>query len=58
MGWKTAGIPFVPISGFNGDNMLEKSDKTNWYKGPCLIEALNAIEPPKRPLDKPLRLPL
>jgi elongation factor 1-alpha len=58
MGWKPAGIPFIPISGFNGDNMLEKSEKTKWYKGPCLIEALNAIEPPKRPLDKPLRLPL
>jgi elongation factor 1-alpha len=29
-----------------------------WYKGPILIEALDAIKPPKRPIDKPLRLPL
>jgi len=29
-----------------------------WYKGPTLIEALDAIEPPKRPVSLPLRLPL
>lgn len=49
---------FIPISGFNGDNMLERSANTPWYKGPILIEALDAIVPPKRPTDKPLRLPL
>jgi len=38
--------------------MMEKSDKMPWYKGPCLLEALDTIEPPKRPTDKPLRLPL
>ena len=38
--------------------MLEKSANLPWYKGPTLIEALNAIIPPKRPTDKPLRLPL
>ena len=51
-------IPFIPISGFNGDNMLERSPNMPWYKGPTLIEALDAIHPPKRPVDKPLRLPL
>jgi translation elongation factor EF-Tu-like GTPase len=28
------------------------------YKGPTLLEALDLIDPPKRPSDKPLRLPL
>ena len=58
VGYKPDGILFVPISGWNGDNMLEKSTNTPWYKGPTLIEALDTIEPPKRPVDKPLRLPL
>jgi elongation factor 1-alpha len=57
-GYNAAKISFVPISGWNGDNMLERSDKMKWYKGPILIEALDAIEPPKRPFEKPLRLPL
>lgn len=60
----------MPISGWNGDNMLEVSDKMPWFKGwnverkegkadgKCLIEALDAILPPSRPTDKALRLPL
>ena len=38
--------------------MIEKSENMKWYTGPCLIEALDALVPPKRPKDKPLRLPL
>jgi elongation factor 1-alpha len=57
-GYNPAKIPFVPISGWDGDNMLERSPNIPWYKGPILIEALDAIIPPKRPSDKPLRIPL
>jgi elongation factor 1-alpha len=58
IGYNPDKIPFIPISGWVGDNMIEKSDQMKWYTGPCLIEALDALEPPKRPKDKPLRLPL
>lgn len=58
VGYKPDAVPFIPISGWNGDNMLERSANTGWYKGPILIEALDAIEPPKRPTEKPLRIPL
>lgn len=58
IGYNPEKIPFVPISGWNGDNMLEKSDNMPWYKGPTLLEALDQIQEPKRPSDKPLRLPL
>ena len=58
VGYKPDTIPFIPISGWNGDNMLERSANTGWYKGPTLLEALDKIEPPKRPTEKPLRLPL
>jgi len=29
-------IFFVPISGFQGENMVDRSDKMPWYKGPYL----------------------
>jgi len=69
VGYKPSKIPFIPISGWVGDNMLERSKKMPWYaKGkkdfdsktdpPTLLEALDKIKPPKRPTDKPLRLPL
>jgi elongation factor 1-alpha len=58
VGYKPAKIPFVPISGWAGDNMIEKSTNMDWYKGPYLLEALDTCTAPKRPVDKPLRLPL
>jgi len=58
IGYNPDKIPFVPISGWCGDNMLEKSPNMPWLKGPTLLEALDAIQEPKRPSDKPLRLPL
>ena len=58
VGYNVANIPFVPISGWVGDNMIERSDNMPWYTGPCLLECLDALRPPKRPVDKPLRLPL
>ena len=58
VGYNVEKVRFVPISGWNGDNMIEKSDNMPWYKGPTLLEALDMLDPPSRPLDKPLRLPL
>ena len=58
VGYKPMKIPFVPISGWMGDNMIDKSTNMPWYKGPFLLEALDNANPPKRPSDKPLRLPL
>jgi len=58
IGYNPETIPFVPISGWLGDNMLERSANLTWYKGPTLLEALDAIKEPKRPSDKPLRIPL
>merc|ERR1712070_791892 len=58
VGYNPDKINFVPISGFQGDNMIERSTNMDWYKGPTLLEALDQCSPPVRPSDKPLRLPL
>merc|ERR1719454_635032 len=58
VGYKIKKVQFIPISGWHGDNMIEKSDNMKWYKGKTLYEALDKIPTPKRPVDKPLRLPL
>ncbi|WP_449144531.1 GTP-binding protein, partial [Salmonella enterica] len=67
VGYNPKTVAFVPISGFNGDNMLQPSTNCPWYKGwekegakgvkstgKTLLEAIDAIEQPKRPTDKPL----
>ena len=38
--------------------MFEKSEKLAWYKGQTLLEALDSVVPPKRPTEKPLRVPI
>jgi len=58
IGYNPDKVNFVPISGWHGDNMLEKSTNLGWYKGPTLLEALDEISPPERPTSKPLRIPL
>jgi elongation factor 1-alpha len=58
LGYKPAKIPFIPISGWVGDNMIERSTNMPWYTGPYLLEALDNVHPPKRPTDKPLRVPV
>uniref|UniRef100_A0A8I3RWV2 Tr-type G domain-containing protein n=1 Tax=Canis lupus familiaris TaxID=9615 RepID=A0A8I3RWV2_CANLF len=70
IGYNPDTVAFVPISGWNGDNMLEPSANMPWFKGwkvtrkdgnasgTTLLEALDCILPPTRPTDKPLRLPL
>ena len=58
IGYKKEHINYIPISGFDGDNMLEESKNMDWYKGKTLTQALDDFKVPKRPLKKPLRIPI
>ncbi|ERM93945.1 hypothetical protein AMTRI_Chr12g272070 [Amborella trichopoda] len=51
---------FLPLSGLLGSNMKTRisSDVCNWWKGPCLFEALDSIEVPLRDPKGPLRIPI
>lgn len=71
IGYRPKFVPFVPISGLHGDNLLEPVHGHTWYKGwrketrrgalisgKNLLDAIDAIEPPNRVVNKPLRLPV
>lgn len=70
VGYKPSFTPFVPISGFNGDNMVDSSSNCSWYEGwskegkegkvtgMTLLEAIDAVQPPRRHWERPLRLPI
>jgi len=58
VGFDITKIPFVPTSGWLGDNLSKKSTNTPWYKGTTIFDALNDFSPPPKPLDKPLRVPI
>jgi len=77
VGWKKtdvdASVPILPISGWQGDNLLKPSPNMTWWKGVSvkkpfsgepvtlvtMIDALNSFaELPPRHSDKPLRIPI
>lgn len=57
-GYKVDKIAFVPISGWTGANLVERSKEMTWYKGPTINEALDNFIVPPKPIDKPLRIPI
>ena len=49
-------ITCIPLSALEGDNVLERSDVTGWYKGPTLLHYLETVEVADRTQDKPFRM--
>jgi bifunctional enzyme CysN/CysC len=48
----------IPISARDGDGVAERTPRIDWYNGPTVVEALDALEP-ARPLEAlALRLPV
>lgn len=71
IGFKTSKIPFIPMSGYLGQNLTKVSTEMPWYKGfkvkikkkeisgHTLLDALNDVaKPPKRHPDKQFRMPI
>ena len=57
-GYKPEGITFLAISGFKGDNVVNKSANMPGYKGPTVKEQLDLFTQPEKPTELPLRMPL
>ena len=38
-----SSVQCIPISALEGDNLVERSDKTPWYEGPTLLEHLETV---------------
>ena len=69
-GYHPETVAFVPVSGFQGDNLIAASNNMPWYRGwsverkdanasgKTFLEALDAVVPPQRSTGLPLRLPL
>ncbi len=37
-------VTYIPLSALQGDNIVDKSDKLNWYEGPSLLHFLEEVE--------------
>ena len=58
VGIDTEKTNFIACSGLQGDNIVKKSDKMVWYKGPTILEQFDEFPPTELPTDLPMRMPV
>jgi sulfate adenylyltransferase large subunit len=52
-------ITYIPMSALDGDNVVERSQRMNWYEGPVLLDLLEQVEVAyDHPHDRPARFPV
>jgi len=49
---------FIPASGLQGENIVKRSEKMSWYKGPTLLEHFDQLPMPELPTALPMRMPV
>ncbi|TIB65180.1 hypothetical protein E3P78_00705 [Wallemia ichthyophaga] len=59
-GFNKDRIQFVPCAAMTGENVTKRSNESlcGWYKGLTVAQVLDHLEPPQRPLEAGLRLPV
>ncbi|MBP2142979.1 elongation factor 1-alpha [Methanococcus voltae] len=58
LGYNPDTVPFIPVASLHGDNVFKKSENTPWYKGPTIAQVIDSFQPPQKPTNLPLRLPI
>ena len=58
VGYKIENVPFIPVSGWTGENLVKKAENMPWYSGKTLLEAFDDFSTIEKPIGKPLRLPI
>ncbi len=58
VGYKPDNVPFIPVSGWKGDNLVKRSENMSWYSGKTLLEAFDDFAVAEKPVGKPLRVPI
>ncbi len=51
-------LGFIPLSALRGDMVVERGARLGWYRGPTLLEALEAVNVRDQPAARPLRFPV
>ncbi|PXF51618.1 MAG: translation elongation factor EF-1 subunit alpha [Candidatus Methanophagaceae archaeon] len=58
VGYKKDSVIFVPVSAYEGENIVKKSEKMKWFDGPTLLAAMDMMKVPQKPINLPLRVPV
>ena len=58
LGYPLGSVLAIPVSALLGDNVVERSAHTPWYRGPTLLEYLETVPVEPDPHDLPFRFPV
>ena len=51
-------VQAIPLSGLDGDNVVQRSERMRWYEGPSLMDHLNQVELGETHGSQAFRLPV
>ncbi|XWS26092.1 hypothetical protein CRYUN_Cryun26dG0001200 [Craigia yunnanensis] len=59
-GFKDSSVSWIPLSAVENLNLVAAPSDVSlpWYRGPCLLEAIDSFQPPPREFSKPLLMPI
>ena len=58
VGYKEEHVTFLPVSAIEGENVTKRGDKLKWFDGPTLLDAMDLMKVPEKPVKLPLRIPV
>jgi sulfate adenylyltransferase large subunit len=53
-----ANVQCIPLSALEGDNVVQRSERMGWYRGPTLLEHLETVSLPASDASRSLRFPV
>jgi len=58
VGYKEEHVTFLPVSAIEGENVTKRGDNLKWFDGPTLLDAMDLMKMPEKPIKLPLRIPV
>ena len=58
VGYKPESVQFLAMASLKGENVVKKADTMPWYKGLTLLQAIDNLTAPEKPVGLPLRMPI
>ncbi|XP_015070217.1 HBS1-like protein isoform X2 [Solanum pennellii] len=59
--FKDSSVTWIPLSAMENQNLVtgpSESRFLSWFRGPCLLDAIDSLQPPQRDYSKPFLLPI
>ncbi|KAF3628021.1 putative HBS1-like protein-like isoform X2 [Capsicum annuum] len=59
--FKDSSVAWIPLSAMENQNLVtgpSESRLLSWFQGPCLLDAIDSLQPPQRDYSKPFLMPI